>query len=142
MAKRGRKAIEIDLAKAEYLFERLWSLEQVAAFFEVSDTTLRSRLGPNYLTRIRELQTRGTGRIIDLMWHRAAEGSDKIILHLAQHYLGQHPRIESKSEVTQTTTHNIQIEAKHTELLNLIRTMVSDVPLRPITPSLLPEQPH
>lgn len=132
--KGGRPKAEIDPVKLEWMAEHFCTIEEIAATFRVHRDTIRNR----FSAKIEECRERGKKNLREMMWHRAQQGSDKVILHMAQHYLSQHSITKLKSEITQTTTHNIQLEAKHTELLNLIRTMVSDIPLTPITPSLLP----
>lgn len=87
----ARPRKKIDIAQLEQLAERQWSVRQIASFFRVSHDTLQRR----YASIIADARLRGSAKIIDLQWKRAMEGSDTMIKHMAEHYLGQ----SSKSTV-------------------------------------------
>lgn len=83
---RPRKKIDVEqLIKCA---EKQWAITEIAAFFRVSTDTLHRR----YAAEIELGRQNGKAKLRDLMWLRAANGSDTIIKHLAEHYLGQHSR--------------------------------------------------
>lgn len=87
----GRKTAEIDAGHLEVLAERQWSLLEIAAFFRVSHDTIERR----FASKIKEARLRGHAKIRDLQWKRALEGSDKMIVHMSEHYLEQHQEVKT-----------------------------------------------
>lgn len=91
----------IDQTALEKMAEKGWTVKEIAASFHVDPTTIYRR----YATLIEECRQRGTAKVRDLQWQRALQGSDKMILHMSKHLLGQHDKIEAS--VSSTTQHEI-----------------------------------
>lgn len=83
---RPRKKIDVEqLIKCA---EKQWHIREIAAFFRVSHDTIQRR----YASIIEEARNSGKAKLRDLQWKRALEGSDTMIKHMSEHYLGQHSR--------------------------------------------------
>ncbi len=80
----------IDQEQLEKLAEKQWSIEQIAAFFRVNRATIERR----FAEKINDARQRGRAKIVDLQWKRALEGSDRMIMHMSAHYLGQSQKLE------------------------------------------------
>lgn len=89
---RPRKVI--DLEQLDRCAEKHWTHEEIAAHFRVSADTIKRR----FADRIEECRERGKAKLRDLQWRRALDGSDRVLLHMSEHYLKQQ-RTE-KREVT------------------------------------------
>lgn len=72
--------------------EKLWSITELAAFFNVSTDTLHRR----YAAIIEDARQNGKAKLRDFQWKRVMEGSDTILKHMSEHYLDQH----SKSKIS------------------------------------------
>lgn len=97
---------QIDIEQLEKLAEKQWSIEQIAAFFRVSRDTIERR----YAANVKEARQRGTAKIIDLQWKRALEGSDTMIKHMSQHYIGQYDK--QKIEINKISDEELSEEIK------------------------------
>ena len=67
--------------------EKQWTTKEIAAFFRVSEDLLQKR----YSVLIAEARQRGTAKLRDLMWQRAINGSDRMLEHIANRFLGSIP---------------------------------------------------
>ncbi len=67
---------------------KLWSISEIAAFFNVSTDTIHRR----YAAIIEEARQNGKAKLRDFQWKRVMEGSDTILKHMSEHYLDQHSR--------------------------------------------------
>ncbi len=85
---RPRKIIDIE--QLEKCAEKQWSYVEIAAFFRVSVKTIERR----YVAIIEDAKQRGKTKLRDLQWKRALEGSDRMIMHMSAHYLGQSQKLE------------------------------------------------
>jgi hypothetical protein len=85
---RPRKIIDIE--QLEKIAEKQWSFTEIAAFFRVSEKTINRR----YVQIIEDARQRGRTKLRDLQWKRALEGSDRVLLHMSAHYLGQNQKLE------------------------------------------------
>jgi hypothetical protein len=86
----ARPRKKIDIEQLQKCAEKQWSDVEIAAFFRVSVKTLHRR----YVQLIEEAKQRGKTKLRDLQWKRALEGSDKMIIHMSKHYLGQHDKMD------------------------------------------------
>jgi len=100
--KRGRppKWTEIDPEQVRKCAEKQWKITEIAAFFRVSTDTIERHFAPILL----EARESGRAKIRDLQWKRALEGSDTMIKHLSEHYLGQYAKSEVKNETILSAT--------------------------------------
>jgi len=100
--KRGRppKWTEIDPEQVRSCAMKMWKISEIAAFFRVSHDTIER----HFASIIEEARQTGYAKIRDLQWKRAIEGSDTMIKHISEHYLGQHAKSEIKNETTLTAT--------------------------------------
>lgn len=95
---RPKKPIDKDhLGK---LAERGWFDEEIAAFFDVHVDTIKRRFADFIATQ----RLKGRAKLRDLQWQRAIAGSDRMIIHMSQHKLGEHAKVEQT--VTANTTVN------------------------------------
>lgn len=81
--------------------EKLWSYGEIGSFFNVSSWTIER----HFAKFIDECRQRGKAKLRDLQWKRALEGSDKIIIHMSKHMLGEEERVHTEHSGTMT---NIQ----------------------------------
>lgn len=95
----GRPVKPIDEEQVYKLAKKHWSYEEIGAFFNVSDDTIKRR----FKDLVATARLEGNAYIKDLQWKRAMEGSDKMILHLSEQRLGETKKIEVKSDVTVAT---------------------------------------
>lgn len=86
----GRPKKRIDLEALKAMAAKQWSTVEMAAAFQVHRSTLERK----YSAVIEEGRQRGRAKIRDLQWKRAMEGSDRLLLHISKHYLGQHDQIQ------------------------------------------------
>lgn len=84
----------IDQQKLAKLAEKHWTDTEIAAFFKVSPDLIRRR----FSDLIEESRQNGKAKLRDIQWARALKGSDRIIIHMSRHYLGQHDTL--KQEIT------------------------------------------
>jgi hypothetical protein len=83
---RPRKTLDVEqLIKCA---EKQWSITEIAAFFRVSTDTIHRR----YAAEVELGRQNGKAKLRDLLWHRAISGSDAILKHMCEHYLGQTSR--------------------------------------------------
>lgn len=95
----GRPKKKINVQQLELLAEKQWHAREIAAFFRVNESTIKRRFTP----LIEECKQRGKAKLRDLQWRRALDGSDRILLHMSKHYLGQHDKVEHAGSVDQVT---------------------------------------
>lgn len=92
----GRPKKPIDREQLERCAEKHWTVTEIAAHFRVSPKTIERRFGQ----LIQECKERGKTKLRDLQWRRAVEGSDRVLLHMSEHYLGQTRVDKTKMELT------------------------------------------
>lgn len=81
----ARPRRQINVEQLERLAERRWTIEEIAAFFRVSQSTIERR----FAAKIKESRHRGTAKLRDLQWALAAKLHPGMLIHLGRHYLGQ-----------------------------------------------------
>lgn len=81
----GRPKADIKAEQVEELAARLWNVEQIAAFFKVQPITIRR----NFDQELLRGKEAGRSKLIDAMWKRIAEGSDRMLEHAMNRFLGQ-----------------------------------------------------
>lgn len=101
----ARPTKKIDIEQLEKCAEKQWSYTEIAAFFRISTKTIERR----YVEIIEKARQRGKTKLRDLQWRRALEGSDRVLIHMSQHYLGQHTKIE---DVTKLPDEALAIEVE------------------------------
>jgi len=104
MAKTGRPRIEINYEEFEKLCYFQATLIEVASWFKCSPDTIELRVKEHYLDEDGNGRTftdvfgslRGNGKIAlrRQQFQRAMNGSDKMLIHLGKHYLGQTDKVE------------------------------------------------
>lgn len=78
----GRPEKEIDPDQVAKLAQRFWTKRQIAAFFNVSESTINRRFG-----ELIELNTQlGGAYLLDFGWKRINEGSDRILEKFLEKY--------------------------------------------------------
>lgn len=92
----ARPRIKIDVEQLESLAERQWTITEVAAFFRVSRDTIERRYAANYA----DGKQRGFAKLRDLQWKRAEQGSDRMLIHLGEQYLGQTKQVGIEATVS------------------------------------------
>lgn len=100
---RPSKGAKIDSEQVRRCAEKMWSLTEIAAFFKVSTDTIERHFAP----LIKEARESGRAKLRDLQWKRALEGSDRMILHMSEHHLGEVP--QSKNELSGEAGFKIEI---------------------------------
>lgn len=85
----GRPKKKIDIEQLKKLAERLWSDEQLGAFFNIHKQNIRRR----FATEVDSSRHIGKAKLVDLLWSRAVgqngkAGSDRILEHCANRFLG------------------------------------------------------
>jgi AraC-like DNA-binding protein len=93
---KGRPEAPIDAEHLKKLAERQWSVVEIAAFFGVSHDTIERR----FAEEIAASRHRGCAKIRDLQWKRAMEGSDRIIIHMSEQYLGQTRKMDIAAKIS------------------------------------------
>jgi hypothetical protein len=93
--KPGRPRIEIDSEQVKALAAKQWKTTEIAAFFGVDRSLIERRFGAELI----EGKQSGCAKLRDLQWKRALEGSDRVIIHMSKHYLGQNEKIDLESTV-------------------------------------------
>lgn len=113
----GEPKKKIDVLQVEHLAEKQWTITEIAAHFRVNEKTIRRR----FAGQIEEARQRGRTRLRDLQWKRAMEGSDRILVHMSEHYLDQTktlkveeaPKLQSKEEaVKQLKEMTVKLESE------------------------------
>lgn len=107
----------IDVHVLEKMAEKLWPIEEIAAGLRVSPQTIKRRYGK----LIEDCRQRGKSKLRDLQWQRCLQGSDRMILHMGKHLLGQHDKLEQ----TITNTTNLTL-SQSPALQELIEKLTSD----------------
>lgn len=102
-AGRPRKWDKIDVEQLRKCAEKFWSVPEIAAFFKVSHDVIER----HFASIIAEARESGRAKLRDLQWKRALEGSDRMIIHMSEHKLGEVP--QAKNEVTGESSINIRI---------------------------------
>ena len=75
----------IDAEQVRKLAERHWTMEMIAAHFNVSGDTIKRR----FKDVVDAGRQEGKAKLIDVLWQRAViEKSDRILIHLAERILG------------------------------------------------------
>lgn len=116
----GRPLAVIDEQQLEKLAERQWTAIEIAAFFRVDRRTIERR----FSTNIEEARQRGRAKLRDLQWKRAMEGSDRILIHMSEHYLGQ--RSTGINLINESETHNTVQVAQINNTINADGTKQKD----------------
>lgn len=80
----GRPKKKIDPEQVAQLARRFWSQRQIAAFFKVDEGTIRRR----FSAIIEENKHVGTALLLDRMWRRIEERSDKMLELALKKYAG------------------------------------------------------
>lgn len=80
----ARPKIPIDEEKLVKCAEKQWTDEEIAAFFKVSIDTIHRR----YADQIDQARHSGKAKLRDLIWQRALNGSDRMLEHAANRFLG------------------------------------------------------
>lgn len=81
----GRPKAKIDIDLIKKCAEKHWSIAEIAAVTKVHRSTLERR----FAEVIEEARESGRAKLRDLQWKRALEGSDRVLLHMSEHYLQQ-----------------------------------------------------
>lgn len=81
----GRPRIKLDEEKLKKCAEKQWTDAELAAFFECSIDTLHR----NYADLIDTSRANGKAKLRDLIWQRAIAGSDRMLEHAANRFLGK-----------------------------------------------------
>lgn len=89
----GRPRIILDREKIRKCAEKQWTDEEIADFFDCSSDTLRR----NYCEDLDRGRASGRAKLRDLIWSRAIAGSDRMLVHAANRFLGA---IKHKIEIT------------------------------------------
>jgi hypothetical protein len=89
----GRPKIKLDVEKLKKCAEKQWTNEEIGAFFGVSKDTIER----NYAADVHEARHNGKAKLRDLIWQRALNGSDRMLEHAANRFLGP---IVAKHEIS------------------------------------------
>ena len=100
---RPRKPIDVEQLKK--CAEKQWSNVEIAAFFHIHVTNLAKR----FAKIIEESRESGRAKLRDLQWQRALQGSDTMIKHMSEHYLGQRTKtdVEQSGEIKINLVHSV-----------------------------------
>ena len=91
----GRPRIEINSEQVKQLAAKQWKVTEIASFFGVDRCLIDRRFAKELI----EGRESGKAKLRDLQWKRALEGSDRVIIHMSKHYLGQNEKIDLESTV-------------------------------------------
>lgn len=86
----ARPKKDIDLEQLRKCAERQWTNSEIAAFFRVDRTTIERR----FSAVIEEARHSGCAKLRDLQWKKAEHGSDRMLIHMSEHYLRQHQNMK------------------------------------------------
>lgn len=92
--------LKIDAEQVKKLAAKQWTYREIAAFFNTSEATICRR----FVTQISLGRASGTSLLRDMLWRRAQEGSDRVLLLLAKEYLGM-----GEAESPQATFNQVNI---------------------------------
>lgn len=81
----GTNKYKIDDEQVEKLAARFWHITEIAAFFNVDESTIRKRF-PKILQKGKEL---GKAKLRDLQLKRALDGNVSMLIWLGKQYLDQ-----------------------------------------------------
>src|SRR5712671_6938059 len=84
----GRPRKKIDKEQLKKLAMKFWPIESIADFFGVSRDTIKRR----FAETIDEGRAAGKAKLVDYQWKRLLDNSDRILIHMSKHYLGQHEK--------------------------------------------------
>lgn len=87
---RPTKWTKVDVEQLRQCAQKQWSNVEIAAHFRVSTDTIER----HFAAIIKEARESGRAKLRDLQWKRALEGSDRMIMHMSEHYLGQHTKAQ------------------------------------------------
>lgn len=134
----GRPRKPVDEETVLKLAKKLWPVEEIANWFNVSAQTIARRYG----SVIDAGYLEGKSILRDLQWKKAQEGSERILLHMSQHHLGQHQKI------TQEIKQELQVQSldRPKEVYERLKTLFTEEakwaksvvqsPAEPLPPSL------
>lgn len=88
------RRIPMDAEGVRRLAARFWSPAEIGAFYGVSRVTILKR----FPAELAEGRQSGRAHIRDLQWHAAQEGSEKVLIHMSQQHLQEHPQSSLKIE--------------------------------------------
>ena len=81
----GTNKYEFDEEKIEMLASKFWNMSEIAAFYDVDESTIRKRF-PNLVTKGRE---KGKARLRDMQLAAAQKGNVSMLIWLGKQYLEQ-----------------------------------------------------
>ena len=81
----GTNKYEFDEDKIELLASKFWNMSEIAAFYNVDESTIRGRF-PNLMVKGRE---KGKARLRDMQLAAAQKGNVTMLIFLGKNYLGQ-----------------------------------------------------
>ncbi len=97
--------ISIDFDKVDAFLLKGGDGEMIASEFGIHPDTLYRQTfeiyGVNWSTYAAQKRAKGNLRVHCKMYDKAMEGNAQLLIHLAEHRLGQHKRIEQKVETNQ-----------------------------------------
>ena len=82
---KGTNKYDFDEDKIETLASKFWSMSEIAAFYNVDESTIRGRF-PNLIIKGRE---KGKSRLRDYQLAAAQNGNVTMLIWLGKQYLGQ-----------------------------------------------------
>jgi len=113
---KGTNKYEFDEDKIELLASKFWSMSEIAAFYDVDESTIRKRF-PNLCTKGRE---KGKARLRDMQLAAAQKGNVAILIWLGKQYLDQR---EPETKIIQDVKELPDFEGKSDEEIdNIIST--------------------
>lgn len=99
MGKVGRPPKKIDVEQLIKLANNHWSDNMIAAFFDIHPTNLRIRFGKE----IDAGRQHAKAKLVNAMWMRIGERSDRILEHALNRFLGSIPqKLELTDEIVDT----------------------------------------
>jgi hypothetical protein len=88
MAGRPSKKPLVNVDQLKQCAAKNWSNKEIAVFFRVSTDTIER----HFAAELKEGRESGKAKLRDLQWKRAMEGSDRMIIHMSEHQLGETPQ--------------------------------------------------
>jgi hypothetical protein len=105
----GRPPAPIDEEGVRKLAARFWTTEEIAAFYNVTRNVIYNR---GFAKIIAEGRAQGRARLRELQWAAAEEGSEKVLIHMSQQHLEEHPQQHMKIENVPTESLLKVVEAR------------------------------
>lgn len=124
----GRPEAEINVNQVIKLAEKLWTDEQIGAFVGVHGTTIRRR----FAEELDAARHRGKAILTDQLWHRINAGSDRVLIHAMDRYIGP---VEKKVSVNINSVKNLTDEEKKQVLREIVNDIESNGSTTTIGPS-------